>query len=87
MKVLQPDSLQTPLCGGQIRLMHIYPRNDQMHRHSFFELVYVVNGSATHHLGDERMRLQAGVKRIKSTHEGILELLGKSHPLLVIKLG
>ena len=60
MNALATDSLQTPLCGGQIRLMHIHPKNDQMHRHAFFELVYVLNGSATHHLGDETMRLQVG---------------------------
>lgn len=40
--------------------MHIRPHNDQMHRHIFFELVYVVHGSATHYLGNETMPLHAG---------------------------
>ena len=41
-------------------MMHIRPRNDEMHRHDFFELVYVVGGRATHHLEQERMTLLAG---------------------------
>lgn len=44
----------------QLRMMHITPRNDQLHRHVFFELVYILSGTATHHLGDETARLQAG---------------------------
>lgn len=56
METLKGDSL----CNGQIRMMHIRPHNDQMHRHIFFELVYVVHGSATHYLGNETMPLHAG---------------------------
>ena len=44
----------------QIRMMHIRPKGDRMHRHIFFELVYVVNGTATHHLGEETTTLKAG---------------------------
>lgn len=44
----------------QIRMMHIRPRDDDMHRHIFFELVYIVNGTATHHLGEEETKLNAG---------------------------
>ncbi len=45
---------------GQIRMMRVYSHNGPPHRHSFFELVYVLRGSATHHLGDETMRISAG---------------------------
>lgn len=45
---------------NEICMMHIRPRNDEMHRHDFFELVYVVGGRATHHLERERMTLLAG---------------------------
>ena len=45
---------------GVINMIHIHPINDPMHRHIFFELVYVVNGTATHHLGDEITQLHAG---------------------------
>lgn len=60
MKTAQLNTMHTQLCGGQIRLMHIRPHNDDMHRHTFFELVYVVHGSATHHLEDRTMLLKAG---------------------------
>lgn len=45
---------------GQIRMMHLRCRNDDPHRHSFFELVYVLRGTATHHLGQETTQLHAG---------------------------
>jgi len=44
----------------QICMMHIRPRGDQMHRHAFFELVYIVNGAAEHHLEQSRMTIKAG---------------------------
>lgn len=45
---------------GQIHMMHVRGPSDEPHRHSFFELVYVLRGSATHHLGDDTMRITAG---------------------------
>jgi uncharacterized cupin superfamily protein len=45
---------------GQIHMMHVRGPSDEPHRHSFFELVYVLCGSATHHLGDDTMRITAG---------------------------
>ena len=45
---------------NDIHMMRIRPGNDQMHRHDFFELVYVVGGRASHHLEQERMTLLAG---------------------------
>ncbi len=50
----------THIGNEQIRMMHISPHDDQMHRHVFFELVYIVNGTATHHLGEETTKLKAG---------------------------
>ena len=45
---------------GQIHMMRIVPCNDEMHRHVFFELVYVVSGTATHYLMEETTKIQAG---------------------------
>lgn len=45
---------------GQIHMMRISPCNDEMHRHAFFELVYIVSGTATHYLMEETAQLQAG---------------------------
>lgn len=45
---------------GQIHMMRISPSNDEMHRHAFFELVYIVSGTATHYLMEETAQLQAG---------------------------
>lgn len=45
---------------GQICIMRLCPRNDEMHQHVFFELVYVFSGTATHHLGEETAQLRAG---------------------------
>lgn len=41
-------------------MMHITPVSDQLHRHTFFELVYVVRGSAVHYIGTEAAPLRAG---------------------------
>lgn len=46
--------------NGQIHMMHLRPKGDQMHRHSFFELVYILSGTATHRLGEESTVIQAG---------------------------
>lgn len=43
-----------------IRLMRIAPHNDALHRHTFFELVYVLHGTAQHYLGTEAVRLKQG---------------------------
>lgn len=45
---------------GQIHMMRISPCKDEMHRHVFFELVYIVSGTATHYLMKETVQLQAG---------------------------
>lgn len=45
---------------GQIHMMRLRCRNDDPHRHSFFELVYVLQGTATHQLGEETAQLHAG---------------------------
>lgn len=46
--------------NGQIRMMHLRPKGDQLHRHVFFELVYIVSGTATHRLGEESTQIRAG---------------------------
>lgn len=51
---------QSTLGAGQVRVMRIAPHADKMHRHSFFELVYVMHGSAVHRLGSDATRLAAG---------------------------
>lgn len=45
---------------GKIRMMRIRPRDDEMHQHVFFELVYIVSGTAIHHLGEESAQIRAG---------------------------
>ncbi len=44
----------------QVRIMHIKPHADKMHQHSFFELVYVMHGSAVHRLGTGAAKLVEG---------------------------
>jgi len=46
--------------SGHIHMMHICPVADEQHTHDFFELVYVVHGSANHRMGEERSALHAG---------------------------
>lgn len=41
-------------------MMRISPRGDKLHGHDFFELVYVIRGTATHYLGMEQMPLRQG---------------------------
>ena len=50
----------TQIGEGQIHMMRIAPHNDEMHRHIFFELVYIVSGTATHYLMEETAQLQPG---------------------------
>jgi AraC family L-rhamnose operon transcriptional activator RhaR len=45
---------------GQIRMMRLRCRDDAPHRHSFFELVYVFQGTTFHHIGSEVTQLHAG---------------------------
>lgn len=45
---------------GQIRIMHLHQRDRKLHRHTFFELVYVLKGSATHWLEGDQVSLRAG---------------------------
>lgn len=44
----------------QIHMMHIQKKEDQLHRHIYFELVYIMKGSATHQLEKETAPLRAG---------------------------
>lgn len=53
-------TLQTNLVDGQIHMMHIRAKADALHRHVFFELVYVVGGSAEHHMENEITPLSPG---------------------------
>lgn len=54
------ETYRTQITDEQIQIIHIFPRDDHMHRHIFFELVYIVNGTATHCLGKETTQLKAG---------------------------
>ena len=51
---------QSELGTGQIRIVRIAPPADRMHQHAFFELVYVMHGSAVHRLGSAAAKLTAG---------------------------
>lgn len=60
MFLVNAKTFRSPLGDDQIRMMRIRPKSDSMHRHSFFELVYIVSGTATHLLGQETALLSAG---------------------------
>ncbi len=45
---------------GQIRLMHLHSHSDKLHRHGFFELVYVLHGTAIHQLKESTVTLHQG---------------------------
>lgn len=51
---------QSDIGENQFRFMRIMPCDDQLHRHSFFEVVYVTRGSAVHYLGAEAMHIRKG---------------------------
>lgn len=48
------------LHDGQIRMMHLWQRNSMIHRHTFFELVYVESGTATHWMEQSSVPVCAG---------------------------
>lgn len=48
------------VADGQIHMMHLQQRDRALHRHAFFELVYILKGSATHWVGQESTPLRAG---------------------------
>ena len=60
MNLRTAKTYYTQIGEGQIHMMRIAPHNDEMHRHIFFELVYIVSGTATHYLMEETARLQPG---------------------------
>lgn len=45
---------------GHIHMMHLHQRDRALHRHTFFELVYVLKGSATHWVEQDSAPLRAG---------------------------
>lgn len=48
------------LDADKISLRRLYPLEDSLHGHDFFELVYVMRGTAVHHLGARTHRLCEG---------------------------
>lgn len=60
MNTLPIEIYKSHVNDGKIRMMHIRPPDDNLHRHVFFELVYVVRGTAIHHLENEVTTLHAG---------------------------
>ncbi len=44
----------------QIKLIRSRPSDDEFHKHIFFELVYVVHGSAAHYLENDITQIRAG---------------------------
>lgn len=60
MQELPIKTYQFHTGDGQIHMMHIQPKADTLHRHIYFELVYIMKGTATHRLEKETAPLQAG---------------------------
>lgn len=50
----------TTLGDGQIHMMHLQQQDRETHHHTFFELVYILNGTAIHHLEGHTVSLRAG---------------------------
>ena len=48
------------LGDGKIRMMHLQQSDRNTHAHTFFELVYVLKGTAIHHLEQDTVPLRAG---------------------------
>jgi len=48
------------LDADKISLRRLTPYEDSLHGHDFFELVYVMRGSAMHHLGAHTLRIREG---------------------------
>lgn len=42
----------------EITMRQLFPRNDELHTHPFFELVYVLQGRATHHINNTTTQLR-----------------------------
>lgn len=51
---------QSYLDANKIRIMRISPSMDRLHGHEFFELAYVMHGSAIHQLGSGASRVSEG---------------------------
>lgn len=60
MMLNQVKTYYSDIGDEQIRLMRISPHNDVLHRHAFFELVYVLRGTAQHYLGADVIQLKQG---------------------------
>ena len=46
--------------SGQIHMMHVHQLDRTEHRHTFFELVYILKGTATHWVEQDSASLRAG---------------------------
>ncbi len=53
-------TFQSQLESGQIHMMHLHQQDRTMHRHTFFELVYILRGTATHWMEQDPASLRAG---------------------------
>ena len=60
MKTGYVKTVQSSILTGQIRIVHMQQADGMLHRHTFFELVYILKGTATHWLEESCTALQAG---------------------------
>lgn len=60
MKASCVNTVQSNILTGQIRIIHMHQTDGMPHRHAFFELVYIMKGSATHWMEEDCTQLQAG---------------------------
>ena len=51
---------RSSLGDGQIRMMHLRQTDRELHGHTFFELVYIIGGTATHWMEQASAPLRAG---------------------------
>lgn len=60
MKIGMVKTVQANIITGQMRIMRMHQSDGVLHRHEFFELVYILKGTATHILEENATLLQAG---------------------------
>ena len=60
MDHLNTKMYHSHLGDGQIRMMHLRQTDGLLHGHTFFELVYIVGGTATHWMEQDSTPLRAG---------------------------
>ena len=60
MSIKNEIKFHSKLNSGQIHMMHLQQKDRELHGHTFFELVYIIGGTATHWMEHATTPLRAG---------------------------